>query len=146
VAHPHVEVLALAQLAEWSDGLEDLEAGVAVLPMRRPVDGASEQFGHELQAVADAQHRDAQIEDGAVHERRARLLHAERASRQDDPARREGADLLHRHRAGVDLAIDVQLANAARDQLRVLRTEVENEDLLSVQVGQVRPSSAGGAL
>ena len=52
------------------------------------------------------------------------------ATRQDDAARREGADRLGLHRAGVDLAVDAQLAQPARDELRVLRPEVEDEDLL----------------
>ena len=146
VAHPHVEVLALAHLPERSDRLEDLESRVAILAVGCPVDGAAQQLGHELQPVADAQHRHTQLEHGAVDERRAGLLDAERAPGEDDPARSKGADLLHRHRARVDFAVHVQLANAARDQLRVLRTEIEDEDLLGMQVGQVRPSSAGGAL
>ena len=146
VAHPHVEVLALSHLAERPDGLQHFEARVAVLAVRGAIDGAAEELGHELQAVADAKDRNAEVEHGAVDERRAGLLDAEGASGKYDPARLEGADLLHGHRAGMDLAVDVQLANAAGDELRVLRTEIEDEDLLGVQVDQVRPSSAEGAL
>ena len=119
---------------------------MAVLAVRGAIDGAAEELGHELQAVADAKDRNAEVEHGAVDERRAGLIDAEGASGKDDPARLEGADLLHGHRAGMDLAVDVQLANAAGDELRVLRTEIEDEDLLGVQVDQVRPSSAEGAL
>ena len=119
---------------------------MSVLAVRRAINGPAEQLGHELQPVADTQDRDAHLEDAAVDERRARLLDAERAAREHDPARLEGADLLHGHRAGVDLAVNVQLADAAGNELRVLRAEIEDEDLLGVQVGQVRPSSAGGAL
>ena len=36
---------------------------------------------------------------------------------------------------GPDLAIDADLADAARDQLRVLRAEIEDEDLVGVDVG-----------
>ena len=143
VAHPDVEVLAGAHLPERPHGLQNLDPGMAVFTVRFPVDGPAEQLGHELQAVADAQDRDAHLEHRPVHERRPGLLHAEGASRKDDPPRREGADLLQRHRAGMDLAIDVQLAHAARDQLRVLRSEVEDEDLLGVQVGHLGPPARG---
>ena len=146
VRHPDVEMLVRLHVAERPDRLDDLELRVAVLAVGRAIDGAAEQLGHQLQAVADAEDGDFQVEDLGVDERRAGLLDAERAPGEDDPARSKGADLLHRHRARVDFAVHVQLANAARDQLRVLRTEIEDEDLLGMQVGQVRPSSAGGAL
>ena len=54
-----------------------------------------------------------------------------RAAREDDRARGHGADLLEGHRAGVDLAVDALLADAAGDELRVLRAEVEDEDELA---------------
>src|SRR5207253_785617 len=65
----------------------------------------------------------------------------------------EGADLLERYRAGMELAIDVQLADPAGDQLRVLRPEVEDQDLFCMDVGhpalqeaaQCSGKPAGGA-
>src|SRR5216684_8732275 len=68
-------------------------------------------------------------------QRRALLLHAERAAGEDDAPGAEGFHLLEGHRAGVDLAVDVQLPHAPGDELRVLRPEVEDEDLLCVNVG-----------
>jgi hypothetical protein len=35
---------------------------------------------------------------------------------------------------GPDLAVDAELADAPRDQLRVLRAEIEDEDLVAVDV------------
>ena len=113
---------------------------MAVLAVGRAIDGAAEQLGHQLQAVADAEDGDFQVEDLGVDERRAGLLDAERTAGEDDPFRAEGADLLERHRAGVNFAVDVQLADAPRDQLRVLRSEVEDEDLFCMDVSH-RPSS-----
>src|SRR6267143_2721766 len=146
VAHPDVEVLARAHLAEGPHRLNHLDARVSVLAVRGAVDGAAEQLGHELQAVADPEYGDAHLEHRAVDERGAGLLDAEGAAGEDDPARPEGADLLDGHRTGVDLAVDVELADAPGDELRVLRPEIEDEDLFCVQVGHSRPSSAGGAL
>jgi hypothetical protein len=36
----------------------------------------------------------------------------------------------------VDFAVDAQLAHATRDQLRVLRAEVEDQDPVRVDVGR----------
>ena len=44
----------------------------------------------------------------------------------------ERADLLERHRARMNLAIDALLADATRDELRVLRAEIEDQDRLSI--------------
>ena len=50
-------------------------------------------------------------------------------AREDDALRRERADEIVVDVERVDLAVDVRLAQAARDQLRVLRAEVEDQDL-----------------
>ena len=43
---------------------------------------------------------------------------------------------VERQVVGMDLAVDLELADAARDQLRVLRSEVEDEDQLTID-GQI---------
>ena len=134
VGHPDVEVLAHRHVPERPDGLGHFDAGRAVLAVGGPIDGAAQQLGHELQAVADAEHRDAELEDPRVHHGRAGLLDARRPTGEHDALRREGADLGERHRAGVDLAVDVQLANPAGDELGVLGAEVQDEDFFCVDV------------
>ena len=51
-----------------------------------------------------------------------------RPSGKDDAARRELADEPVGDVVGMELAVDVLLADPARDQLRVLRAEVEDQD------------------
>ena len=51
-----------------------------------------------------------------------------RAAGQDDRRRPLGQHLGHRHRVRDDLAVDPSLADPPRDQLRVLRPEVDDED------------------
>ena len=70
----------------------------------------------------------AQLEELGADPRRVRVVARRRAAREDDPARRQLADLLERQVERVDLGVDVLLAHAARDELRVLRAEVEDED------------------
>jgi len=49
---------------------------------------------------------------------------------EDDAARREAADEFLVDVEGMQLAVDLRLPDAARDQLRILRAEVEDEDLV----------------
>jgi len=134
VGHPDVEVLAGPHVAKRPDRFDHLDAGRAVLAVCRAVDLAAQQLGHELEAVADAKHGDAELEDLGIDHWGAGLLDAVGAAGEDDSLGPEGADLLERHRAGVDLAVDVQLPDPAGDELRVLRPEVEDQDLFCVDV------------
>ena len=51
-----------------------------------------------------------------------------RAAGENDPGGRELADERVGDVERMDLAVDVELAHAARDELRVLRAEVEDQD------------------
>src|SRR3546814_5621238 len=68
--------------------------------------------------------------------RGGRTLHRGRlrTAGQDDALWRERRDLVRVVVPGPDFAVDAQLADATRDQLRVLRAEVEDEDLVGVEV------------
>ena len=78
----------------------------------------------------------------------ALVVHALVAARQDDAPRRERADERVVHVPGMDLAIDVRLAQAARDQLRHLRAEVEDQDagVASVRAWRRRRSEKAGGI
>ena len=131
-------------------------AGVAELALVAAFDLAAELERHRLHAVADAQHRHAQLEHGLRRLVRGLLVHAGVAARQDHalqaPVGGVLADAGVADVAGMDLAVDVRLAHAAGDQLRDLGAEVEDEDLVvlhgSGQVGGARDvrAAAGGAL
>ena len=71
VRHPHVERLALGEAVEDALVLLDDDARVAVLARRRRLDLAAEQVRDELQAVADAEDGDAELEDARVDGGRA---------------------------------------------------------------------------
>src|SRR5688500_3360010 len=87
---------------------------------------AAELLGHRLHAVADAEQRQAAIEDLLSGTRRAEFRCRFRTAGEDDSLRRELRDLRRIVVPGPDLAVDPDLADAARDQLRVLRAEVED--------------------
>ena len=120
------------EAARDADAFVDLDLGRPVFalvcssrPCRRAV-------GHELLAVADAEHRHAELEQARIAARRFGIVDALRATAQDDRGGIELFQRVERQRARVDLAVDVALAHAPRDELRVLRAVVENENDLTL--------------
>ena len=108
----------------------DLDIGAAELAVMAALDLAAELGRHGHLAVADAEHRHAGIEDRLRRARRALLVHRFRAAGEDHRLRlhlREGRfRLLERH----DLGIDALLAHPARDQLRDLAAEIDDQNLV----------------
>ncbi len=91
--------------------------------------GAAELVDHELLAVADAEDGQPQLEDGIVERGGVRLEHGRGPAGEDDGGGAEGADLVHRHRVGLDLAVNAALTHAARDEQIVLSAEIQNQYL-----------------
>src|SRR5438105_1672135 len=85
-------------------------------------------MGDELHAVADAEHRNARAQRIGIDLRRVRVVDARRSAAQDQPRRMALLELCPRRRPRHELAVDVGLADAARDQLAELGAEVEHED------------------
>src|SRR6266571_3257047 len=103
---------------------------VAVFALSRILDLAAELGRHGLHAVADPEHRNSELEDGVGGLGRRVIVNGRGAPGEDDAARGEAADEFLVDVEGMQLAVDPRLPDAARDQLRVLRAEVENEDLV----------------
>src|SRR5207245_5311057 len=110
----------------------DHPLGAPVFPLAGWPHRAARQLRHELHAVADAQHGHAQRQELRVRGGGAGIEHRVGSAGQDDPLRVELPDEreIGAARGGVDLAIHVRLAHAARYQLRELRAVVEDEDLV----------------
>ncbi len=102
-----------------------------VLARGETVDTPAQRLAGQLHAVADSQHRQTQLEQPRITLRRAALVDARRTSRQDQPDRRMFPHLFDRDVVPHDLAEHVLLAHAARDQLGVLRAEVEHQHSLA---------------
>jgi hypothetical protein len=90
---------------------------------------AAEQVTHQLLAVTDAQYRDPQLEHQRINRRCALGHDTGGATGQDN-----GLGLINVEErfidaeTGMDFAVDPGLANASRDQLGDLRTEVDDEN------------------
>ena len=96
------------------------------------LDLAAELRGERLHAVADAEDGRTGGQQRVADLRRARLAYRLGAAREDDALRRERRDLLGGRVERQDLAVDADFAHAPRDQLRVLATEVDDENALGV--------------
>ncbi len=125
VRHPHGLAGGLAGEDGALGGRGEL--GLAVLGDAALGHPAAEGVGEELLAVADPQHRDAELEDVRVEAGGALGVHALGSAREDDRAGRAVADLAGGDRVGHDLGVDVGLAHATGDELRVLGAEVDDE-------------------
>ena len=131
VAHPHRMLLAHRPcgLEQVARGL-DLDIGAAEFAMMPALDLAAELGGHRHLAVADAEYGHAGLENQLRRARRAFLVHRLRTAGEDHrfrlhlPEGRFG--LLERD----DLGIDALLAHPARDQLRHLTAEIDDQNLL----------------
>ena len=138
VAHPHVETRRRAgmvrQTFEQTVLRDDRDFGVAVFARVGGFGLAAQLLGHRLHAVADAQQRQAAVEHVLRRARRAVFSGRFGAARQDDALGRERGDLGRIMVPGPDFAVDAQLADAAGDQLCVLRAEIEDEDFVAVEI------------
>ena len=132
MAHPDRILAAdFPQAVEQRAGLFDLDVGAAELRRVTALDFAAELHGHRLLAVADGEDRHAQVERSFW--RAGGILRCDAGG----PA---GED--HRFRieacrqnrvgavVGVDLAVDAHFPKAARDKLRHLTAEIDNQDAL----------------
>jgi hypothetical protein len=94
----------------------------------------AEQLAHQLHAVTDAEHGHAEAKDLGLHARGIGAQRARGSAGKDHRTRLERADTIERQRAGMDLAVDVLLAHAPGDELRVLRPKVEDQDQIALHV------------
>jgi hypothetical protein len=127
VRHPDDAVLPHA--SEQIGGVGDVQLGPPILgAFLGWCDRTPGVLAHPLQAIADAEHRHALLQDGRIECRGVVFVDRARATAQDHGLRPHVLEREHgafRHR---DARIDRQLADAACDQLAVLGAEVDDED------------------
>ena len=95
-------------------------------------DLTAEGVRHELAAVADAEHRDAEVEQRRVALRGGLLVNAVRAAGEDNADRVHGLDLLDRGLVRLYLTEYIMFADAARNQLIILTAEIQHKNELMI--------------
>ena len=140
MAHPDVEqAVALRagmvlDIAQQPGMAARAHLRIAVLALARRGDAAAELRGHSLHAVADAEHGHTEVEHQRVGTWCRGLVHRLRTAGQDHALRREAADRVRRQIPGMQLAVDTGLAHPPRDQLAVLRAEVQDQNAVGMNV------------
>ena len=129
VAHPH-GLLVRRVREQPRIGTRACDLGWSVLALVGVPHRAAERHGHDLLTVAEAEHGNAQLEDGRVHARRVLGIDARRTARQDDRRRRQLAHLVGRDVAGYDFGVNPEVTNASSDKLPVLRSKIQHDDQL----------------
>ena len=127
VAHPH-GLLHRRGVKELGAG-RTRDGGAAVLAHLGVADLAAERHGRDLVTVAKAQDGKAQVKDGGVDGRSVLGIHGGRTAGKDERGGVHLANLVGRDVAGNNLGIHVEVADATGNELTVLRTKVEYEDL-----------------
>ncbi len=132
VRHPDIELPR--QSGEQRDVTDDAEVGVAELARVFGLGPAAELHRHRLHAIADAEQRTAAVEYTFRCTWRLAFRRRLRATGEDDALRCELRNLVRIVIPSPDFAVHADLADATRNQLRVLRAEVEDQDLVAVDV------------
>src|SRR5258708_18587214 len=90
MAHPDLLAAAFGpEPLEQRAAVDDIDEGAAELAVIGGLDAAAELCAHRLLAVADAEHRNTELEHALWRLGRSRLVHRGRAPRQDDRLGRE---------------------------------------------------------
>ncbi|BAK12216.1 hypothetical protein hypothetical protein [Pantoea ananatis AJ13355] len=95
---------------------------------------AAQLHRHGLHAITNTQNRHASREHIVRRARTAMLGCAFRAARQNDAAWIELANLLFGDIPGPEFTVHAKLTYAARNQLRILRTKIENQNAVLMDI------------
>ena len=121
-------VMVAGSSAEERIGFDEADFGVAVFAFAGGAYSSAEVMDDVLQAVADAEDGEAEVEDGGVGGWRVGVVDGAGAPGEDDSDRMVRLDFVDGGGAGKDDGEDVLFADAAGDELGVLRAEVEDDD------------------
>ena len=88
---------------------------------------------HQLDAIADAEHRHAQVKDGRIGQGGLRRVDRRGATGEDDAFDAQFLDLRGWCVIAQNGRVNVQFTDPACNDLRILGSEIEDDDLLHEQ-------------
>ena len=115
---------------------------MAVLALVGGADFSAEGVHHELQSVADAEYGQAQLKDFGVRGWSVGVVDRRWASGKNDSDRGVALNFFDAGCARQNYRKNILFANAARDELGILRAEVEDDDGLGFH-GRVSQIAGG---
>ena len=140
VAHPDVEqpmtlgIHSVLDTAQQGRVTARPDLGVTKFVHRARLDATAELGRHRLHAVADTEHRHAERKHRRWGDRRIFLRDRLWTAREDDALGREGTNVFIPGVPRMDFAIDAEFAYPTRNELGVLRTEIEDQDPIGMDV------------
>ncbi len=120
----HPDGKFLGQALKKTGAVANLNVGMAVLTLSSGTHFTAKSVHHELQAVTDAKHGQTQFEHAGVGRGGVGVINRGRTAGQNDAYRGIAANLVQAGSTGKDHGKNILFADAARDELGILRTEV----------------------
>ncbi len=128
VAHPDFCRVIAREAVKQIGVVIDGQFGGTVFPAIGARRLASKCHIDQTHAVADAKERHRQLKQPPLDSRRVFLVDARRAAGENNPFEMQRANFFERDVERMDLAVNLGLPDAPRDQLSILGSEIENED------------------
>src|SRR5258705_9815325 len=128
MAHPHAGRIVLGKAVKQIGVAVDEQIGRAVFAAIGAASLAAKVEIEDTHAVADAEKRHRQLKQLRADFRRVVLINARRPAGENNTFRLERGNFVYVEIERMDFAVNFGLADAPRDQLGVLRTEIEDEN------------------
>src|SRR5438552_2420420 len=106
----------------------DLDFSMPILALLCRIYFSAEHVDHQLQSITNPQNGHSEFENAWVSVGGVGIVDRARASGENDSSRRLAANFIQRSGTRKDDGKNIQFADAARDELRILCAEVENND------------------
>jgi hypothetical protein len=141
MAHPHIEHAPTRRISIVFEAVEQSRRrGRADLrgtefSARRGLDATAQLRRHGLHAITDPEHGHAHLEYHRGCRGATRVVHRLGSAGQDHRRGCETRDLCRVDVAAVDFRVNADFAHAARDQLCVLRAEIQDQNAIGVNIG-----------
>ena len=126
MAHPHRG--SLIHVGEQIRGVVNKQRCFAIFSAASCHHGAAQLLHHQLHAVANPEHRNAQLPDFGVTQRRMLGIDRTGASTQDDSPGIDGLQVLRRGGVTHHQGIHLGFPHTPGDQFGILRSEIENHN------------------
>ncbi len=139
MGHPDVERFREAGKQRNLRAGHDGDLGMAVLALIRGAHLAAEMMSDKLQAIADAEDRESQGQDGGIGGRCVRVVNGAGASGEDQADGMMGSDFSDGSGTGKDDGEDILLSDAAGDELGVLAAKIQDDDRGGIHVLVFQP-------
>ena len=126
MAHPHIQ--GVRQGAQQLAAVLNRQRRAAILPLTGLCHSTTQGLRHSLEAIADAEDRYPRVKQGRIQLRGTLRIDGGGPTGEDDGRWPPGQDLLDGSVRANDLRVDSGLPHAPGDELRVLGTEVDDEN------------------